>query len=445
MAAPARRIPAALSWRLVRQASRRLTWGVADQAMGALTNFLLSIYIARTLGAAQFGAFALAYVTYGFAINASRGLSVEPLLIRFSGTDVQTWRRAVAGCTGTAILVGSAAGACALAAGLLVGGTTRLAFLALGLTLPGLMLQDSWRHSFFALGRAHHAFINDAVWAAVQIPLVAFLKISGHASVFWFVLAWGVAASVAAAIGPLQARVLPNLAGAKEWLSRHRDLGPRYLAENTGGNVADTLRSYSLSYILGLSAVGYIQAAGTLLGPFKIIYYGISLITIPEAARLLRRSPRRLPLLCAAISTGLILLALVWGAALLVAMPPARRSLRAAIIGSVLIVAFALVGAVTAGTLGTMRCAAAASWIGTLVVWWQFRQALRESDTIPVPGWLWPSRSAGSHRRSAGLTADATAVPENELHRRERPDDENAAGSGSRAESGRAGTARSRR
>src|SRR5258708_17712148 len=254
-------------------------------------------------------------------MRAGGGFCGEPLLIRFGGTDVQTWRRAVAGCTGTAILVGSAAGACALAAGLLVGGTTRLAFLALGVTLRGLMLQDSWRHSFFALGRAHHAFINDAVWAAVQIPLVAFLKISGHASVFWFVLAWGVAASVAAAIGPLQARVLPNLAGAKEWLSRHRDLGPRYLAENTGGNVADTLRSYSLSYILGLSAVGYIQAAGTLLGPFKIIYYGISLITIPEAARLLRRSPRRLPLLCAAISTGLILLALVCGAALLVAMP----------------------------------------------------------------------------------------------------------------------------
>jgi O-antigen/teichoic acid export membrane protein len=487
VAVPARRIPAALSWRLVRQASRRLTWGVADQAMGALTNFLLSIYIARTLGAAQFGAFALAYVTYGFAINASRGLSVEPLLIRFSGTDLQTWRRAAAGATGTALLVGLAAGACALAAGLLVGGTTGLAFLALGLTLPGLMLQDSWRHSFFALGRAHHAFINDAIWAAVQIPLVAFLKVSGHASVFWFVLAWGVAASVAAAIGPLQAGVLPNLAGARQWLSRHRDLGPRYLAENTGGNVADSLRSYTLSYILGLSAVGYIQAAGTLLGPFKIIYYGISLITIPEAARLLRRSPQRLPQLCAAISAGLLLLALVWGAALLVALPrglghlvlgsiwrptyplvlpatvavmsmcantgpfvglhalgAARRSLRAAIIGSVLIVSCALVGAVTAGTLGTMRYAAGASWVGTLVVWWQFRQALRDSGTIPVPGWLWPSRSAGSHRRSAELASGNTSVPGEELREPARAADENAAGSAGSAVSGRADTTRSR-
>ena len=85
--------------------------------MSSLTNFLLSIFVARTLGAAQFGAFSLAYVTYGFAINASRGLSIEPLLIRFSGTDLPTWRRATARCTGTALLVGLVTGACALAAG----------------------------------------------------------------------------------------------------------------------------------------------------------------------------------------------------------------------------------------------------------------------------------------------------------------------------------------
>ena len=159
--------------------------------MSSLTNFLLSIYVARTLGAAQFGAFSLAYVTYGFAINASRGVSIEPLLIRFSGTVLPTWRRATARCTGTALLVGLIAGTCALAAGLLVGGTTGLAFVALGLTLPGLLLQDSWRYSFFALGRGYHAFINDTIWAVVLIPALVVLKMSGHANVFWFVLAWG--------------------------------------------------------------------------------------------------------------------------------------------------------------------------------------------------------------------------------------------------------------
>ena len=437
-------IPAALSWHLVRQASRRLTWGVADQAMSSLTNFLLSIYIARTLGAGQFGAFSLAYVTYGFAINASRGLAVEPLLVRFSGAALRTWRCAAAGCTGTALLVGLAAGACALVAGSLVGGATGLAFVALGLTLPGLLLQDSWRYSFFALGRGHLAFINDAIWAALLLPLLAFLKLSGHANVFWFVLAWGTSAAVGAAIGPLQARVVPSLAGAWEWLLRHRDLGPRYLAENTSGNASDMLRSYTLSSFLGLAAVGYIQAASTLMGPFKIIFYGMSLITMPEAARLLRRSPRQLPLFCAAVSAGLALVGLAWGAVLLVALPhglghlmlgslwrptyplmlpvtlavigtcgstgsllglhalcAARRSLRTTIVTSMLVLACALVGAVTGGTLGAMRFIAAASWLGALVSWWQLRQALHESGTVPVPGWLWPGRPGGSHRRSS--------------------------------------------
>ena len=377
--------------------------------MSSLTNFLLSIYVVRTLGAAQFGAFSLAYVTYGLAINASRGLSIEPLLIRFSGTVLPTWRRATARSTGTALLVGLATGTCALAAGRLVGGTTGLAFVALGLTLPGLMLQDSWRYSFFALGRGHHAFINDTVWAVILLPSMVFLRMSGHANVFWFVLAWGTGAAVGAAIAPLQAGVMPNLVGATEWLSRHRDLGPRYLVENTGGNATATLRSYTVSYLLGLAAIGYISAANTLMGPLSIIFAGIGLITLPEAAKLLRRSPRHLPLFCAAVSTGVTLIALVWGVVLLVALPrglgqlmlgriwrptyplvlpatlyimsgcattgallglhalgAARRSLRAVIPTSVLIVAFSVVGALTGGTVGTMLYAAAASWLGAL-------------------------------------------------------------------------------
>jgi O-antigen/teichoic acid export membrane protein len=422
-----------LSWRLARRVSGRFSWGIADQAVSTLTNFLLSIYVARTLGAAQFGAFSLAYLTYGFAINASRGLSIEPLLIRFSGTDLATWRRATAGCTGTALIVGLFTGACANMLGL-IGGPIGHAFLALGLTLPGLLLQDSWRYSFFALGRGYHAFINDTIWAVIQIPALVLLKVTGHASVFWFVLAWGLAACVGAAIGALQARVAPNPAGALKWLIQHRDLGPRYLLENTGGNAADTLRSYTVSSVLGLDAVGYVQAANVLMGPFKVIYFGMGMITIPEAARLLRDSPRRLPLFCVAVSAMLTMLALVWSAALLVALPrglghlvlgaiwrpsyplvlpaalsimamcattgagiglhalgAARRSLRAVLITSTLVVAGAVTGALTAGTLGTMRYAAAAAWVGTLVSWWELRQALRDHGGVPIPGWLWPA------------------------------------------------------
>ena len=413
--------------------------------MSSLTNFFLSIFVARNLGAAQFGAFSLAYVTYGFTINASRGLSIEPLLIRFSATNPLTWRRATARSTGTALLVGLITGACAFAAGALIGGTTGLAFVALGLTLPGLMLQDAWRYAFFALGRGQHAFVNDTIWAVLLLPSLALLKVSGHTDVFWFVFAWGAAAAVAAAVAPLQAHVVPTLAGATEWLYRHRDLGPRYLAANTAGNAGDTLRSYAVTSILGLAAVGYMQAANVLLGPFKIILFGIGLIAMPEAARLLRRSPRQLPLFCAAASMGLTLLALVWGAVLLIALPrglgqlmlgslwrpayplvlpatlavmslcastgaavglnvmgAASRSLRAAILSSALIVACAVAGAVIGGMLGTMWFAAVASWLGVLVGWRQLRHALQESDTVPVPRWLWPGRMVARSSQSSG-------------------------------------------
>jgi O-antigen/teichoic acid export membrane protein len=426
MAQAVRRIPRAVPWRFVRQASRRLSWGVADQAMSSVSNFAVNIYIARTLGAVQYGAFALAYVTYGFALNASRGLATDPLLVRFSGTDLPTWRRAVAACTGTAVAVGLAAGACVLVAAALLSGTARLAFLALGLTLPALMLQDSWRYSFFALGRGSQAFLNDTIWAVALLPAVVLLRATGHADVFWLVFAWGAAAAVAAAVGRLQARVVPRLSGTWAWLSRNRDLGPRYFAEGTVATASSQLRNYGIGLILGLAALGYVQAANTLMGPFMVVFFGMGLVLLPEAARILRHSPRHLPRFCVLVSAGLAFLGFAWGAVLLVALPrglghlmlgslwrptyplvlpstvaimgacvstgasaglhalgAARRSLRAMILTSALYVVGGLAGAAAAGAMGTMWGAAIASWAGALVFWWwELSMALRESDTV---------------------------------------------------------------
>jgi O-antigen/teichoic acid export membrane protein len=415
-------------WRLVRQATRRLGWGVADQAMSSIGNFAVNIYIARSLGAVEYGAFGLAYVTYGFMLNASRGLATDPLLVRYSGTPPPTWRRAVANCTGTATVVGLCAGTVVLAAATLLSGTTRMAFFALGLTLPALLLQDCWRYSFFAIGRGSQAFLNDLIWTVTLLPALVILRKTGHADVFWFVFAWGAANAVAAAAGPLQARVLPRLPRTWDWVSRHRDLGPRYLAEGTANSASSQLRNYGLGAILGLAAVGYVQAASTLMGPFMVIFFGMGLVTLPEAARILRRSPRHLPLFCMLVSAGLALAGLLWGIVLLVAMPRglghlmlgnlwrptyplvlpatiaimggcvqsgagtglhalgvAKRSLRAMILFSALYIAFGLAGAVADGVMGTMIGAAIASWLGALVFWWQLRAALR-NNARPAQG-----------------------------------------------------------
>jgi len=408
-------------WRLPRQPVRRLGWGVADQAVSSLTNFAVSIYVARSLGAVPFGAFSLAYVTYTVALNASRGLATDPLMVRFSGTDLSAWRRAVASCTGTAAVMGFVAGACVLAAAAVLDGTARTAFLALGLTLPGLMLQDSWRYSFFALGRGSQAFLNDLVWGVVLLPALVFLQVTRHENVFWFVFAWGAAAAVAAGVGLWQARVVPRLSGARGWVSRHRELGLRYLAENISSSGANQLSTYGIGLILGLAALGYVRAAMTLMGPFLVIFSGISLVTVPEAARVLRRSPRRLPLFCLLVSGGLTAVGLAWGIVLLVTLPRglgdwllgpiwrpayplmlpltfsvvgmslsvgaggglhalggARRSLRAMVLSSAVYLVCGLAGAAAGGAVGTTCGVAVAMWIGALLWWWQLRAALRE-------------------------------------------------------------------
>jgi O-antigen/teichoic acid export membrane protein len=440
--ASARRREAPRPWRLARQVSRRLSWGVADQAVSSITNFAVNIYIARDLGSVQYGAFALAYVTYGFVLNASRGLATDPLMVRFSGTVPPVWRRAVATCTGTAALVGLAAGAGVLGATTVMDGAARMAFLALGLTLPGLMLQDSWRFSFFALGRGSQALLNDLIWAFLLLPTLIVLRMTGHANVFWFVFAWGASATAAAAVGPLQARVLPKLPGALGWLSRQRDLGARYMAEGTAYSAAAQVRSSSITLILGLGALGYLQAATTLMGPLQVMLFGMGLVALPEAARILRHSPRHLPLFCMLLSAALTLLALAYGVALLVALPrglgdwllkslwrptyplvlpttiftmglcanvgpgtwlhalaAARQSLRAAALTSLAWLIGSLVGALAGGTLGSVRGAAIGCWVGVLVYWWQVRAALRERASEPAADPLSPSRQDG--KRSA--------------------------------------------
>ena len=159
--------------------------------MSSLSNFALNIYVARMLGAEQYGIFSVVFVTYAFALNASRGLVADPLMVRFSHVDRPTWRRVVASCTGTAISVGLVLGAVVLVAAAFLGGTLGLGFLALALALPGLLLQDTWRFAFFSLGADLQAFLNDMIWLAVLIPALVGLQWAGMTNVFWSVLAWG--------------------------------------------------------------------------------------------------------------------------------------------------------------------------------------------------------------------------------------------------------------
>jgi O-antigen/teichoic acid export membrane protein len=408
--------------RLVRVVAQRFSWGLADQVMSSLSNAAVSLYVARQLGATEFGAFSVAYVTYAFVLNASRGLATDPLLVRYSHVEHAVWKRAVQCCTTTATLVGLVMGIVSLLIGIVATGTTRMSFIALGVSLPGLTLQDSWRYSFFALGKGSKAFVNDTIWTVSLIAGLLTLRVVHHQTVFWFVLVWGATANLAAVVGLLQARLLPRWDGAGVWLAKTRDLGVRYLVENTSTSSSNQIRLYAVGFIIGLTAVGYIQEGILLMGPFAVIFMGVSLVTVPEAARALRKSTRQLWRYCIVVGIVLTAAALAWGVVLELALPrglgalllhqgkwesaysivpwmvlsmmgatalagaaaglralgAAKRSMRVNLISAGVYVFLGVVGAVVHGIYGSVEGTALATWIGAVLYWHQLRIGLRE-------------------------------------------------------------------
>lgn len=405
----------------LRAMAGRISWGLGDQAVSSLTNFVVGLYVARSLGAIAFGVFSLAWVTYGVVINISRGLATDPLMVRYSGVDKAAWRAATGRAAGTALAVGLATGVVSLLAGLAIGGQVGLAFIGLGIVLPMLMLQDAWRFGFFAAGLGRKAFVNDLVWGVALAP--ALWLAAQYDTVLAFELGWGLAGALAAVYGCFQAGMVPRPSAAWGWLRAQRDLGTRYLVENVSSSGASQLRSYGLGAIAGLAAVGTVRGAELLQGPFQAVLMGLSLVTVAEAARVLRRSPHRLPLFCLLIGGGQAAAAMLWGIALVFLLPQwvgvhmlgeiwpaahalavpttiavmaasfstgaaagvralgqARRSLRAQLSLSACYLVGGLVGAALGGAPGSAWGVATATMLGSLFWWMQLRAGMREHN-----------------------------------------------------------------
>lgn len=304
---------------------RRLGWGVADQAVSSIENFVLGVVVARVLGAASLGALALALLTYAIVVNASRGLSSDPLMVRYSGVGEAQWREGMRAATAVALMVGLAGAAMVAVVAAVIHGFNGpaevvWAFLALAVGLPGLVLQDCWRYAFFAAGRGVQAFGNDLFWT-VLLVIVLVVSAPAFESAAAPVLAFGLTATVAAAFGAWQAKALPALSRSLTWLREHRDLGPRFLVENVTLGASSSARSYAVAGTSGLGAAGGVRGAEMLVGPVAALLMGISQVAVPEVARWLRRGRSAFRSICVRLSLGLAAVSALWGVTLLVVFP----------------------------------------------------------------------------------------------------------------------------
>jgi O-antigen/teichoic acid export membrane protein len=406
---------------------QRLGWGVADQAVSSVTNFTLGILVARSVSPRHFGAFSIAFVIYTTAMSGARAIVGEPLSVRYSASRGVDWERGTRQATGASLVVGVIVGLACVAVRTFSDGVVGSSLLILGITMPGLLLQDAWRYAFFTQGRGFQAFLNDSIWALVLFVWIAALSVMGHATLDSLIFAWGGAACIAAVAGIAQARLLPRPGQALTWWSEQRDLAPRFFGEFAAGNGSAQVLTYATAAAGGLSEAGALRGAQLLLGPINVFTMGIGVTAVPAGVRLLEQGRDHLKRAAVVLSACLAIVTLAWGMVIffipdrwgtallhdnwfgahavifpltlawaglsantggalgLRALAAAKRSLRVKIAITPVSLIAVTAGAFLDGAVGAAYGLAISTTLGALLWWFQFGRALSEDDSEDEP------------------------------------------------------------
>jgi len=306
------------TYRLVAGFATRFGWGLADQTLSSLTNFALTVLVARSVGVTEFGYFAIVLTVYLTSLGISRAAITSPLSIRFSTSPHREWQDAARSATGSVLVLATFMGIACGMVGLLVQDPLRGALVALGVCLPGLLLQDGWRFAFFASGHKSQAFVNDLVWGVALLLLLVPVLLSAYDGIGWFVAAWGGAAAIAAALGAYQARLMPEPRAALRWWTKHRDLSDWFVYEFLAIRGSVQVAVFAVAAILSVHAVGALRAGGVLFGASNILLLGLGLVAVPEGVRLLRTSVGGFRRSMLSLSAIVGAIALAWGVVLIV-------------------------------------------------------------------------------------------------------------------------------
>jgi O-antigen/teichoic acid export membrane protein len=267
----------------------RAFWNLVDQGLSSLTNAALSVVVARSVDELDFGGFALAFTIFSIVVGLSRNLATGPMPIRFSGAPRASFDGAAGGALGTALCFGVVTGIGSVLVGLLMGGVAGSALLALGVVLPGLLVQDAWRQVFFAQRRPAAAALNDAAWAVLQVGVVALLLLGAHVDTAGpLILAWGAAALGAALLARVQSSARPRPLAARRWVHEHRDLTRLLLGEFGTQQGALQGSLLVITAVSSLAVIGTLRGSQVLLGVMNLLFMATVSFVTPEFSR--RRS-----------------------------------------------------------------------------------------------------------------------------------------------------------
>ncbi|MFJ8014233.1 hypothetical protein [Streptomyces sp. NPDC096339] len=282
---------------------------VLDQAASSATNILVLVLAARLSSASGFADFSMVYVAFSVLLGLNMAYVGQSLVLE-KGDRVGDLARSAAGFTGAS---SAAVGAVLALVGLVLPGSTGRAFVALGLVLPLVLLQDGLRYCFSALRTPERALAADALRL---VCVVAALGAQPEgASAGRLVLVWGVSALPALALGLFLLR--PYVRGRRADLRpylRRGHLGQRFVVEFAVGNGSSQLAVLGLGVFATPLAVGALRGATTLFGPLNVLFNSANAFAPPFLGRL--RGKRATVRATALLGLALAAIGAGWGAVL---------------------------------------------------------------------------------------------------------------------------------
>ncbi len=270
----------------ISQRSTRGLLTLLDQALSSATNFLVSFVALRTLSLEAFGSLAVAILLYGFAIKTSRALSSEPLVIHYTDAGEELDRSVIGRSAGGSFLVGVAIGLSLSMTTPFLDSSLARPLIVLAVSLPFLLVQDSYRFVFFSSGRADLASILDGLWLILAAGALGILAAGPGWSPEAIVGALAITGVVSAIVGVALTRTVPRVWASVTWLVSLRHLGLPILVEQILGIGSRQLILFFIAGYAGIDSLGAIQGARTVFGPFNVALLGFSAFVLPEVARL---------------------------------------------------------------------------------------------------------------------------------------------------------------
>lgn len=295
---------------------------VLDQAASSATNILVLVLAARLSSASGFADFSMVYVAFSVLLGLNMAYVGQTVVLeKGEGLPPDEVRGRLATVCRSAVLFTAAASAVAAAllavAGLVLAGAAGRAFLALGLVLPLVLVQDGLRYCFSALRVPQRALAADSL--RLLCVVVALAAQPAGASAGRLVLVWGLSALPALGLGLWLLR--PHVRGARAELRpylRRGHLGQRFVVEFAVGNGSSQLAVLGLGAFATPLAVGALRGATTLFGPLNVLFNSANAFGPPVVGR--ASGKRGVVRLTALMGAALAVLGAGW-AAVLYALP----------------------------------------------------------------------------------------------------------------------------